>query len=100
MRVQGLVDHLPPSAPQSSTIISVLAEKVGVFLQYSPKQPERKFRKLGRRNGCESIVKKRGEYVKFREVHVEYKSSEDSVASQANVDHLPRSPVSGSFSKP
>jgi len=45
-------------------------------------------------------MKERGEYVEFREVHMQFELFEDPVASQANIDNLPGSLVRGSFSKP
>ena len=88
VRVQVLVNHLPPSPPQSFAIASTFVENV--FPEHSLKQPEGKFRIVGRRNGCENLVKEGGEYVEFCKVRIKFEPSESFVATQ----------VDGNSSKP
>jgi len=97
VRVQVLVNHLPPIAPQSFAISSALVAKV--FIERPPKQPEGKFRKVGRRDGCENPVKEGGEYLEFYKVHVKSEPPESFDASQVDTDHPPGTPVDGNVLK-
>ena len=91
VHIQVLVNHLPPGAPHFGNI------SPSVELEVEPplRQQEGKFRKVGRRNRCESLVKKRREYVKLYRVHRKRKPSEDPVASQVDAEN-----VAGRFPKP
>ena len=91
VRVQVLVDHLPPSPPQSfATAIAYFANEL---LKQPLMQQEGKFRKVWRRNRCKSVVKKGGEHVEFHKVYTKLEPPEDSVVFQVDFKCLSRSPV-------